>query len=78
MFQSWKNQRWTELIQRKPDLVSSEAELISANVFKVLWINAEKRQISEAALLSAGYLWDFNPGNMTVLRWPILRINCTK
>ena len=52
---------WTALIQWKSELISSETELISADVFHFLWISAEKRQISKTALFSADYLWDFNP-----------------
>ena len=37
-----------------------------ADPFHVLWITAEKRQISETALFSADYLWNFNPGSLTV------------
>ena len=53
--QRWILQFWTALIQRK-------SELISADVFHILWISTEKRQNSETALLSADYLWDFNSG----------------
>ena len=53
--QLWIFQFWTALIQRK-------SELISADVYHVLWIGAEKRQNYETALFSADYLWDFNPG----------------
>ena len=60
--QRWIFQFWTALIQRKSELISAETELISADFFHVLWISAEKRQNYETALLSADYLWDFNPG----------------
>ena len=36
--------------------------IYSADVYHVLWINAEKHQNYETALFSADYLWDFNPG----------------
>ena len=55
-------QFWTARIQKKSELISSEIELISADVYHVLWISAEKRQNYETALFSADYLWDFNPG----------------
>ena len=41
--QRWIFQFWTALTQRKPELISSETELISADVFHVLWSSAEKR-----------------------------------
>ena len=53
--QRWIFQFWTALIQRK-------SELISADVFHILWISAEKCQNYETPLFSADYLWDFNPG----------------
>ena len=62
MFQSKENQFWAALIQRKSELISSETELIGADVYHVLWISAEKRQNYEKALFSADYFWDFNPG----------------
>ena len=40
------------LIQGWTALISSETELISADVFHVLWISAEKRQNYETALFS--------------------------
>ena len=43
-------------------LMSSQTALITADVFNVLKISAEKRKISEMALFSADYLWNFNPG----------------
>ena len=60
--QRWIFQFWTALIQRKSELISSVSELISADVYHVLWISAEKRQNYETALFRADYLWDFNPG----------------
>ena len=53
--QRWIFQFWTALIQKK-------SKLISADVYHVLWISAEKRQNYETALFSTDYLWDFNPG----------------
>ena len=58
--QGWVFQFWTALIQRKSELISSETELISADVYHVLWISAEKRQNYETALFSADvyhFLW---------------------
>ena len=45
----------------------SETALISADVFHVLWISAEKRQISEKAMFSADYLWDYNLGFFRII-----------
>ena len=55
----------TILIQRKSELISSVSELICADLFHVLWISAEKRQISGTAMLSADYCCDFNSGGTT-------------
>ena len=57
-------QFWTALIQRKSELISSETELISADVYHVLWMSGEKRQNYETVLFSGDYLWDFNPGSV--------------
>ena len=62
--QRWIFQLWTALIQSKSELINSETELISADVLHVLWISAQKRQISETELFSADFLWDFNPGTI--------------
>ena len=59
--QCWLLLFWTVLILRKSELISSEAALINSDVFHVLWISAEKRQIFETVLFGADYLWDFNP-----------------
>ena len=59
MIQSWFS---TALIQRKPDMVDSETALINAVVFHIFWMSAEKQQLSETALFSADYLWDFHQG----------------
>ena len=68
LFQSWENQRWTALIQSWfslkhrwifqfwTALIQRKSKLISANVLCVLWISAEKRQLSETALFSADCL----------------------
>ena len=73
--QRWNFQFWTALIQKKSELISSETVmissetvLISADVFHILRISPEKRQIGEAALFSADFLWDFNPGS-TICYW---------
>ena len=50
------------LISSEVALISSEVALISADVLHVLWISDEKRQFFKAALFSADYLWDLNPG----------------
>ena len=42
---------------------SAIKQLTSADVFHVIWISGDKRQISETALLSSDYLWDVNPGS---------------
>ena len=65
--QCWNFQFWTAPIQRKSEMIWSETALISAGISRVLWISAEHRwktPISETALFSAGYLWDFNPGSL--------------
>ena len=53
-------QFWTALNQRK-------TELISADVFHILWISAENCQKFETALFSADYLWDFNMGSSPII-----------
>ena len=53
--------------QKKSELISSETELISADVYRVLWISAEKRQNYETALFSADYLCDLNPGRQSIV-----------
>ena len=58
---SWILQFWTDMNQRKSELISSETALISSDVLHVLWISAEKCQNSETMLFSADYLWNFNP-----------------
>ena len=63
------NQCWISTFQRWwalnfSVLISTASENIKANqrwCFHVLWISAEKRQISETALFTADYLWDFHP-----------------
>ena len=64
---NFSDQRKSALISHDSELILSESVLFSADVFQVLWISAEKREISETALFNADYLWDFNPGNIVLL-----------
>ena len=59
-----KNQRWSSAASA---LIFSETELISADVYHVLWISAEKRQNYKTALFSADYIRDLNPGSSFML-----------
>ena len=61
----------------KIERISSETELISANLYHVLWISAEKRQNYGTALFSADYLWDFNPGEYWDNYW-LVRERCSR
>ena len=54
--QRWFFQFWTALIQRKSEMISSETELSSADVFQVPWISPEKvkslKQLCSALIIS--------------------------
>ena len=69
--QRWIFQFWTALIQIKSELISFGTELISADFLHVFWISAQKRQISETALFSVDYLWDFNSGISLCRKWDV-------
>ena len=42
--------------------VDYKVPLLRPGIFHVVWISAKKYKITETALFSTDYLWDFNPG----------------